>query len=244
MDKKKAILEKIILESNYPYSMVVYKLIHHDYFKKTLPKIDNIGVPCNVNPKEITSADEQFLQLLNRFIEFFDDTFYFLHIDSYCYIHLIIETNYENMEKYLLSKHYLGDNNYIEFFQDSIYRIIVSNFIKNVTLSKTLEKLLKKESIACKRIEDYSLSEILKIKNLLAYITLANIKNKFSAIVLFDDINKAISQIEQILVKNKLKEKDILNKKEIILNNYLFKIDLLIEEYEKKKKYLTMLNNI
>ncbi len=38
MDNKKETLEKIVLESKYPYSMLVYKLIHQDYLKKLSKK--------------------------------------------------------------------------------------------------------------------------------------------------------------------------------------------------------------
>lgn len=241
MRDKQQRLEKIILESDYPYSILTYKLINQGYFKKSINKIDNVGVPSNVKPNEITSADEQFLQLLNRFIEFFDDSFYFLHSDSICYIHMIIETNYKELEKYLLSKHYLGDNNYIDFFQDSIYRIIVSNFIKNTVVSKTLKNLFKNNKIPIKDVKDYTLDEILKINDLLSDIVLANAKNTFAAILLFDDIDKNISKIIKRMNKRKISSKDILDKKKSILSLSLFKIDSLIEEYEKKKDYLIFL---
>lgn len=241
MSSRKEELEKIVLESKYPYSFMVYRLIHQDIFKRTIAKIDDVGVPCNVNPKEITSANEQFLQLLNRFIEFFDNSFYFLHIDSECYIHTIIQTNYKELEKFLLSKHYLGDNNYIDFFQESIYRIIISNFIKNVELSKNLKKLLKREKIAIKPIKNYTLEEIIKINDLLSDIVLANAKDSFTAIMLFDDVNKSISQILKNMEKDKWTKKDILDRKKSITNFTLNRIDSLIEEYEKKKDYLIFL---
>ena len=62
---EKEVLEKIVLESKYSYSMLVYKLVHSDLLKSTIRKIDNIDVPCNVNPNKITSANEQFLQLFD-----------------------------------------------------------------------------------------------------------------------------------------------------------------------------------
>ena len=40
---------------------------------------------------------------------------------------MVINTN---VEKYLLSKHYVGDNKYIDFFKENIYKIIFGNFIK------------------------------------------------------------------------------------------------------------------
>ncbi len=241
MNDKQQILERIILESDYSYSVLVYKLIHQGYFKKSINKIDNVGVSCNVDPNKITSANEQFLRLLDRFIEFFDNSFYFLHSDSDCYIHIIIETNYKDLEKFLLSKHYLGDNDYIDFFQDSIYRIIVSNFIKNAAISKTLKNLFKKNGLSVKSVKDYSLDEILKINNLLSDIVLANAKNNFTAIMLFDDVDENISRIIQRMKKRNINEKDILDKKKSITNFSLLQIDSLVEEYEKKKEYLIFL---
>lgn len=38
MNDKQQTLEKIILESDYPYSMLVYRLIHQGYLKKRLRK--------------------------------------------------------------------------------------------------------------------------------------------------------------------------------------------------------------
>ena len=148
---------------------------------------------------------------------------------------------FKMIERYLLSKHYLGDNNYIDFFQDSIYRIIVSNFIKNTALSKSLKKLFRNNKIPIKDVKDYTLDEILKINDLLSDIVLANAKNTFSAIMLFDDIDRNISKITKRLNQKNISSKDILDKKKSILSLSLFKIDSLIEEYEKKKDYLIFL---
>lgn len=237
---KKQQLEKIILESRYPYSLLVYKLIHQNCFKKTINKIDNIGVPCNVNPKEIVPADEQFIRLLDRFIEFFDNTFYFLHNDSYLYIKRIIETNYKELEKFLLSKHYLGDNDYIDFFDDSIYRIIITNFVKNISFVPNLKKLFINEEIPIKKINRYTLEEVRKIKDLLSDIVLANTKNTFNSILLFEDINGSISKILKQM-KKKISEYELNERRKSMTNLSILKIDILIEEYLKKKKYLIYL---
>ena len=45
-ENKREVLEKIVLESKFPYSMLVYKLVHSDLLKSTIKKIDNIGVRC------------------------------------------------------------------------------------------------------------------------------------------------------------------------------------------------------
>ena len=237
-ENKREVLEKIVLESKFPYSMLVYKLVHSDLLKSTIKKIDNIGVPCNVKPNEITSANEQFLQLLDRFITYFNDSFYFLHTYTYLCIKLIIETNYKDMEKYLLSKHYLGDNNYISFFNNSIYRIMVANFIKSVTLSPKLRKLFKQEKIAIKSINDYSLEEILRIKDLLVNIVFANAKDSFNSVYLFDDIPKFIDDKAKQWKKKKLNKANILTQQDSLTLFYSIQIDSLIEEYNKRSKYI------
>lgn len=240
IDKKKQQLEKIVLESNYPFSPLVYNLIHQDCFKNTINKIDGIGVPCNVNPSEIISAEEQFIRLLDRFIEYFDNTFYFLHNDSYLYIRRIIETNYKKVEKYLLSKHYLGDNDYIDFFNDSIYRIIITNFVKNISFIPNLKKLFIKEKIEIKNINQYTLEEVLNIKDLLSDIVLSNAKDTFNSILLFEDIDDSISKIIKNM-KKKAPEYELNERRNSMTNLSILKIDILIEEYLKKKKYLIYL---
>lgn len=235
---KKEDLKKIVLETNYPYSMWIYKLIQEDRFEKTIKKIDNVGVPCNVNPKEITSADEQFLQLLNRFINFFNNSFYFLHTDVYFYITRIIDSNYSKLEKYLLSKHYLGDNSYIPFFQDSAYRIIVTNFVKLLPLSKNLQKLFKKEKIAIKSINGYTLEEILKINNLLSNIVLANHNHSFTASILFEDVQKNLNQTIKLMQKKNVDENLINERRASSTEFFLGQVDFLIKNYNKKKEYI------
>ena len=237
-ENKREVLEKIILESKYPYSMLVYKLVHSNLLKSTIKKIDNIDVPCNVNPNEITSANEQFLQLLDRFITYFNDSFYFLHTYTHLCIKLIIETNYKDMEKYLLSKHYLGDNDYIPFFNNSIYRMMVANFIRSINISSKLRKLFIQEKIAIKNINDYSLEEIFKINDLLENIVFANARDSFNTIYLFDDISKCIYNRVKQMKKKKLDKTKILSLEESLNLFYSMKIDSLIEEYFKKKKYI------
>lgn len=243
-DDKKELLKSIVLNSTYPYSIFVYKLINEDYLKKSIKKIDNIGVPCNVNPKEITTAEEQFLQLLNRFIIFFDNYFFFLHTNSFSFIQTIIESNYKETEKYLLSKHYLGDNDYITFFQDSIYRIIVTNFVKNMNSFPSLKKLFKKEKIAIKNINDYSLKEIMQIINLLSNISFANYHSPFNNLLLFEDINKNTSKMINRMKKKNASEKQIVERTESLMNFYTIQIDSLIEKYEEKKIHIFYVKKI
>ena len=142
------------------------------------------------------------------------------------------------MEKYLLSKHYLGDNNYISFFNNSIYRIMVANFIKSVTLSPKLRKLFKQEKIAIKSINDYSLEEILRIKDLLVNIVFANAKDSFNSVYLFDDIPKFIDDKAKQWKKKKLNKANILTQQDSLTLFYSIQIDSLIEEYNKKSKYI------
>ena len=72
---RKQILKNIILNDEFSYDMTVYRLINTDCLDKIISKINDMDVVCNINPNNKMSAEEQFLQLLNRFVVRFKNIF-------------------------------------------------------------------------------------------------------------------------------------------------------------------------
>ena len=202
-------------------------------------KIDDVGVPSNVKPNEITSSYKQFIDLLNRFIYWFQENFFYLRLETSAIIETLIKTNYSMFEKYLLSKHYLGDNNYIDFFKDSIYRIMISNFVKNIKYITEIMKLFKIKKIDIKNINDYTLEEVVKIKSLLSDIVFCS-TSSFRCFNLFQDIEYFLNKkLKEIKLSKKDKERFIYN----VINYYQVQYECAFEEYNKKEKYLKYFNN-
>ncbi len=130
--QKKQKMCNILLNSPHDYDLIIYKLLKTDILDEIILKLDNKIVCCNANPSEIYSAEEQFLMLLTRLFDFLLKIFPSLYKAREVVMEDIINGNKQNVEKYLLSKHYVGDNKYIDFFKENIYKIIFGNFINNI----------------------------------------------------------------------------------------------------------------
>lgn len=200
-------------------------------------KIDNKNVCCDVNPEEIISADEQFLMLLNRLVNWFVDDFPMLVEFRKVIIENIIETNKLQVEKYLLSKHYLGDNSYIDFFCNSINKILFNNFITNIKDMPIVQKFLKDENINYKNINDYTVKELNDLRYLLEKIGICNYDNNFQFAYIFSDIESSIKKKICTYKKEEKRSKKIIDEvtdSTIIFYQNVYSI--LIQQYKEKRE--------
>lgn len=237
LKNKKENLKYISLNGRYDYDTIVYKILKEDSLDQMIKKIDQVPVPCDVKPDKLTSSEEQFVQLLDRFVDWFRDDFPTLSSFSEFIIEEIIETNYNEMEQYLLSKHYLGDNNYIPFFQKSINKIIINNFIANVKYIPVLEELIKTEGIDIKNYDNVKLDTIIKLEKLLSDIVFCNGSNLLLQ-MLFRNIDYEIEIVKNKGIKESNTEFDIKYEIRALKKYYEWHYESMINIYLKKKEYL------
>lgn len=237
LKNKKENLKYIALNGKYDYDTIVYKILKKDSLDQMIRKIDQVPVPCDVRPDDLTSSEEQFVQLLDRFVDWFQEDFPTLSFFCKFIIEEIIETNYNEMEQYLLSKHYLGDNKYIPFFQKSIYKIIINNFIANVKYIPVLEALIQTEGIKIKNYDSIKLDTIIKLERLLSDIVFCN-GNNLLLHLLFSNIDYEIEAVKNKGIKNNNTEFDIKYEIQVLKDYYEFHYELMINIYLKKKEYL------
>lgn len=241
VEQKKENLKWIILNSKHNYDLLIYRLLNKQCLDEIIDCIDDIPVTSNVDPKEIITANEQFIILLNRFILCYKRTFYMQNLDEFI-IEYIIESNIEQMKIYLLSKYYQGDNNYISFFNDNIYRIMVHNFIENANHISIIQDILKKTHIPIKKISNYNLEEIYKIKNILSDLVFC-CTDKLPAAYLFKLLDLEYSKCEKKYLQgkknNETEWKNFKIHKKNIFNQFQIQYKIIFEEYKKRKKYLS-----
>jgi len=225
MEKEKL---KEILLSKGNYDAEIYRLLVTPELDNILTKIDDSKVVSNVNPNEIISAEEQVVMLLNRYFNFFKEKYYHLN-PIYAYIiQNLINQNEDLFYNYLSVKYYLGDGNYRRFFEDSLNRLSISNFVKNAKYIPELNNFFKSKRIKVKDIEKYTFKEVLKISKLLSGFTLA-IKNQFFTLYLFLDLKK-------IFDNSKNKKEQL----EDVRSRYV----LMIEDYLKKENSVKIIQEI
>jgi len=226
---KKSKIQKVVL-NNVSYDADIYRIVTNICMDDIITRISDEEVVSNVDPKEIYSAEEQLVCMLNKFIGYFKRKFYNLYPHHAFNIINLIEQNQESFYKYLSNKYYTGDNDYIRYFEDSINRLSITSFVKNIEYIPELKKFIKKNKIKIKDINDYTFEEVMQISKIISDITLAN-HNQVALMLLFTDINE-------------LHKKDEKVRREACLNHYNFMYKMMIDEYNRKKECIQKLQEI
>lgn len=233
---RKKELYHILLDSDYDYDLIIYKLLKKDILDDVIIKIDNKSICSDVNPEEVISSNEQFLMLLNRLVYWFVENFPTLVEYRTIIIEMIIKSNKKRIEQYLLSKHYLGDNSYIDFFCKSVYTILFANFITNIKDMPIIKQLLEEEHIEYKNIDTYSVNELKSIKDLLEKIGICNYEDSFQFTYVFLDIETSINKKINSYKKDEKRTNKIIDEIYTSTINFYQNIYyILIENYKEKK---------
>lgn len=230
-DLDKIAEEVLLAEIN--NSPLLYELIKKNKdFRFILNNVNDKKVVSNVNPKEIISAEMQVVYLMNRLINRFDDHFPLL----YKYRKSIIEEflEFDETKEFLSCKHYLGNNKYIKYFEDSLNRIFVKSFYNNLNYYKYfLADILKERNIYVKRL---SLKNSNHLRLLVDFLSdLSYCYNEWDAFYIFIDVAERVNYYKT--------EKEYQNHKDnnwldIVLRDHITHIGRIIGGYKKKKKYL------
>ena len=125
-------LKNEIQNSDYYYQKLMIKIINQN--KILINSISDTETPVNVTSwtkKDFLSGNEQFLMLLFNLIYRLKKDFDYLFNEKYDFIiEQIVADNQYN--KYLLCKYYIGDNNFIPYFNQNYYTLVVHNFYLNI----------------------------------------------------------------------------------------------------------------
>lgn len=185
--------------------------------------------------------------LLTRLFDFLLKIFPSLYKVRKVVMEDIINGNKQNVEKYLLSKHYVGDNKYINFFKENNYKIIFGNFINNIQEMSEVKNILKRENIKIKQISEYSVIELCDIANFFKKIGICNLDDEFVLTYIFSNINTVVEKRKKSKKFNI--DYEVEKKKGIYyfdniyyrtVEFYQFQYLSLIDDYIKMKK---MINN-
>ena len=214
----------------------IYELFsYNNYLKDILNSTDDKPVKCNVNDNIVVSSEEQVICLLNRMINRFDKHFPFLHR---CRKSLFIDfLGYDETKKFLLSKHYLGDNKYIDFFEDSINRIFVRNFYRNLQYTKDdYIDIFKERKINYKNLSLDKTTHLYKLVNLLSDFTYCQ-HNSYHINYLFDSIEDRINYHSKAIGRKKT-PKEVWEER--IISHHRIHTEEIIKAYNRKKAYLEL----
>lgn len=236
---KKQELIKILNNVKTTNSYLILNIIKKEQLNHLIDKLDCIKIKVKITTitkKNYISSNEQFLSLLNIFINSFQEDFYFLK-NNFEYI---IETLLQNDKntRFLLSKKYYGCNKNISNFNIKAKKLITNGYYNNLKYlspkSTLITKFIKENNINIKK-KNLSKKEIENIYNTLIKLSICNAKelNNFQ---LFEDINHYIKETNKY---NKINNQIIKS----IENNYINNWSLMINNYYVKKDIIKIFIN-
>ncbi len=227
---KNNLLKVVKNRRNYDYSSyLIERLIKEKRLNHLIEKIDNIKVKLpnsNIEKKDYSTSEEQFISILDKFINYFKGTFIMPNVISDYSIRNILTIHNPNLD-FFFSKVYVYDNDYIEYFKDQFNRAITYSFIFNLNelkhCSTTIEKFIKKYNLNING--NISNKEMEKIAIILKKLVLSNYKEMNLTLLFlnyqfyFDD-----------------KKRSSLQKENVSFQFFITIYEMFIEEYYKKEK--------
>lgn len=222
------------LDYSFTHSYLIYKLLDRGEINDLIDRISDEKTSATFSlsfKDKFLSGNEQFIVLLDNFISFFRNDFYFIN-ESFDYIVGILLKN-QKYNSYLLCKKYIGDNDNISFFSNSAKKLITNGFFNNIKIlskeSDIIDEFAKHNKIRhnISSIDKYSDDELDYIYDILIKISICN-ANFINSFLLFEDINGYISEY---LKKDISKKEKVTNN---IYNFYINQWEIMIDNYYKK----------
>lgn len=235
IEAKKEVLKYMILNDRYFRDTYSYKLLRYRYFDNVINNISEISLNCkNVIENDKIQAN-QFLDLLELFIKIVKERFFNVyHMEML--LSLLIQTNKEMVEDYLVSKYSVNDETNLYQLKDKIYKIIINNFISNAKYIPIISSLLAEHYIDIKPVNEYTYEEATEIITILSDIVFSQ-RGRGKYQYLFENIE--INLTHNIKMRKERKKNFDENKyKQEFISSYVSNYESIISTYKNKEKYI------
>lgn len=238
LETKRELLRYELLNQRFIYNMEVYHLFNFNKMNNIINKISEASFSYQINIKENEITSTQFLKYLNELVRYMKLYFYNIscfnaildEIIKSCNEEIIVLFDYKCDDPYNCYKINKDDN-----IKDKVFKIIISNFVKNAKYIPLIKEILKENGLKIKNIQDYNLKESEKILNILSDIAFCQ-RGKGEVIELF--INIEYNLDIYIAHKKKSKKYTIEDYKKKYIESYLVSYERMIKSYNIRKKYL------
>ena len=145
LDRKKQLIDVLYnFDYCFSYQSLMTKLINMPEFNSLISRITNVKTKSNstvITKKKYLSGNEQFLIMLNDYIYRFNKDFYFLNKSNDYIIELSLQR--KRFIKYLFCKNYIGNNEFIPYFNYNYKRLVTYGFNYNIKLLAKYSDIIK-----------------------------------------------------------------------------------------------------
>lgn len=235
VEAKKEVLKYMILNDRYFRDTYSYKLLRYRYFDNAINNISEISLTYKKTIENEKIQANQFLDLLDLFIKIVKERFFNVY-NMENLLCVIIQTNKEMVEDYLVSKYNVNDETNLYLLKDMIYKIIINNFISNAKYIPIISSLLAEHYIDVKPVNEYTYEETIEIITMLSDIVFSQ-RGRGKYQYLFENIE--INLNYNIIIRKERKKKfDETEYKEEFISRYTSNYESIINTYKNKQKYI------
>lgn len=239
LNTKKALLKLKAMEERFA-DVATYKVIDSYIFNETIENIEDVSFYYDLNVEKDKIKASTYIDLLDYFVKMIRHYFFNMRIDEFI-IKDIVVPNMDKMKIYLLSNTEIFNTTIPDKKRNElntlIYRILISNFIRNIEYVPDIKELFESHNIEIKNINDYSEEECKKIIELMSDIVFCQ-RGYMKIDYLFVNLEKKISErLQSRQERNTSRSKDEIFVKKSI-EHYIQEYHQSIKTYNVRKKYL------
>ena len=186
----KKILIRRLKKININNDLLIYKLINNGVLDCSIKKINTKSILKENKPilkKEYIDSYNHYIYILDNFVDYFHNCFN-AGIDSE---YEILSACLNGNDNIFLNKHYVFNNDNIDYYKMEYNKIIISNFYYNAyTFRKELDSQFDDFSIKVEKIDFNNVEDINKILEMLKIIYMYN-KDRHIVLALFNKVDSS-----------------------------------------------------
>ena len=198
-----------------------------------LERIDERTFSFDIEPAAGMISAEQFISNMNKFLRCMKTNFFNIPPFQMCVTEIV--RNSEQELKDLPG--YTPEDSSDEKLEELVYKLTISNFIRNAKYVPSIEEELTALDIPIKDVKEYSLDESRKIVQFMSDVAFCQ-RGRGNVLELFDDIGARLDYFAKSdnYVRNRRKNTE--KYKERYINSRIEDYNKMFKTYNSKKKYL------
>ena len=232
INTKIELLKYKLLHQNFDYEIEIYSLLENVKINDLVSKIDDLSFSFQVEPEKDKITAQHFLICMNELVKYMKFYFYNMLTFQVC-LKEIVNGSKKELNDLLNVK----ETKYFNNNRENIYKLIISNFIKNAKYISSIKNVLEDNNINLKELNNYNFQETETILNLLSNIVLSQ-RGRGLVSILFTNIDDHLKEYLERKAKVNSKKYSISDYKNKYLDSYINNYNKIFKIYNSKKKYL------
>ena len=232
-ETKVEVLRYILLQESRFYDNVLFTLLSTRSLISEIERIDERTFSFDIEPAAGMISAEQFISNMNKFLRCMKTNFFNVPPFQMCVTEIV--RNSEQELKDLLS--YTPEDSSDEKLEELVYKITISNFIRNAKYVTSIQEELAELDIQIKEVQEYNLDESRKIVQFMSDVAFCQ-RGRGNVLELFDDIGARLDYFAKADDPIRNRKRNIEAYKTRYVESRIADYNKMFKTYNSKKKYL------